>query len=53
MNKLIFTNWYGNSTLTIEFDKDSDIRKRKDIIRSIMVFATFSEHSLDFLDEKN
>lgn len=47
---ICFKDWYTWIETTIQFSADSDINDWKAVIKWIMVMATFSWKSLDFLD---
>ena len=50
-NKITFESGY-DWKITIEFPSDSDVDDWKDVIRTIMIHATFHQDMLDFLDAK-
>lgn len=51
-HKIKFTNWYDWETIEIQFAPDSDVEDWKNVMKSIMIFATFPADSLEFLDDE-
>ena len=52
-NIIKFTDGNTWKIVTIEFDRDANLNEWKDVMKSIMVAATFWVTSLDFLDAED